>query len=191
MSCVHGGGRSFQVVQERKKICWVSRMKIYGCGPTSSYWRWDHLHTKRLLRMRMHRCSRLGVSSRICLGTIDCPICLERTLGDQAVVCAALDCIMGRVISSLHHRSTPLSFISLLHAIPKWNSSHATPKHANDTAPKSVNVHPGPMASRNICRRARPAPAQVQRMILLAACAEAGALGWRSVRRVPQNCSWD
>ena len=28
-------------------------------------------------------------------------------------------------------------------------------------------------------------------MMLLAACAEAGALGWRSVRSVLQNCGWD
>lgn len=83
--------------------------------------------------------------------------------------------------------STPSFLLRSLHCIPYRHSSHATQRHANAAPPNKVNVHPVPMASRSSCKTARPAPAQVQRTMLFAAWAEAGALGWRSVIRVPQN----
>lgn len=85
------------------------------------------------------------------------------------------------------HLSTPSFLLRSLHCIPYRHSSHATQRHASAAPPNNVNVQPVPMASRSSCKTARPAPAQVQRTMLFAACAEAGALGWRSVIRVPQN----
>ena len=82
-------------------------------------------------------------------------------------------------------RSTPVCLNLSLQDLPCFHSSHAKPKQPIHTPPKRVNVHPTPMASRNVWTRAVPPPARRARTILFAAWTVERDLGCTSIRSVP------